>query len=79
MYGPVPPVGTAVALPLPPLHNAGVTFTLPVMPVVDVTLMVFVCVHPLASVTVQVHTPGARPVMVAVPSPDGLPGDQLYV
>ena len=42
--------------------------------------MVNVCaaVHPFASVTVQVHVPAVKPVTLAVPSPVGLPGVQLY-
>ena len=38
-----------------------------------------VAVQPLASVTVQVQVPALKPVTDLVPSPVGLPGDQLYV
>ena len=42
--------------------------------------MLNVCVvtHELASVTVHVHDPAVSPVTLAVPSPVGLPGVQLY-
>jgi hypothetical protein len=42
-----------------------------------VILKVCVDVHPLASVTVQVHEPAVRPLTDVVPSPVGLPGVQL--
>ena len=44
-----------------------------------VIVKLWVAVHPFASVTVQVHVPAVKPVTEAVPSPDGLPGVQLYV
>ena len=36
-------------------------------------------VQEFASVTVQVHVPEVNPVTLAVPSPVGFPGVQLYV
>jgi len=67
VYGPTPPAGVAVAVPVDdPLHN---TLTC-VVPTVSATGWVIVTlavlIHRLASVTVTIYVPAARPVAVAV-------------
>ena len=81
MYPPAPPVGVLIeAAPLlPPKHDtfvcdAGVT----VIAEGEVTLKVAVLTQEFASVTVHVHVVAVSPVTLAVPSPVGLPGVQLY-
>jgi hypothetical protein len=77
---PVPPEAETVAVPLvPPKHDTGVNVAVTVIAVGCVTATVAEVVQPLASVTVTDHVPAVRPVTAAVPSPVGLPGDQLNV
>jgi hypothetical protein len=65
---PVPPVDVAVAEPVePPLHATLVCDDIEAATTVGcVIALEAVCVHPLASVTVTVYVPTARPVAVAL-------------
>ena len=61
---PVPPVATIVTVAVPPLHKIGeVTLALETeIAVGPVIVALAVAVHPLASVTVTVYTPAAKPL-----------------
>lgn len=73
MKGLVPPLTETVAAPLlPPLQETWVVLdTDPLSELGCDTVAEAVVVHPLASVTVAVYVPAARPEAVADVPPDG--------
>ncbi len=77
---PVPPLAVTEDEPFePPLQVTLVPVQVATIAVGCVMFKDKVAVHPLLSVTVQVHIPKVNPVTETVPSPVGLPGVQLYV
>jgi hypothetical protein len=66
VYGAVPPTRVTLAVPLPPLHGAGVFAGVAVNAGGAVMVIVCVLVQPLASLTVTVYEPAVRLLAVAV-------------
>ena len=69
VYGDVPFVADAVALPLSSPHVVSVEVVLAIGELESPITAVDAEVHPAASVTVTVYVPGANPVIDAVESP----------
>ncbi len=72
VYGSVPPVAVAVAVPLePPKQRTGVDVVPAVAPPVLIMVVDTVLVQPWASVTSRVYVPGASPEAFANVPPEG--------
>ena len=67
--GDAPLVGVAVAVPVGFRQFDGEELTVAVIPPVEVIVTIFICVHPLASVTVAVYVPAKRFIAAEVVCP----------